>query len=144
MIGEDARLVEHRNPRDEMEPYERLLGDAMRGDRTLFGSEAEVEAAWRVVDPILHPDGPLCEYDCGSCGPADTGRIAAHIGGWIEPNIAGASPDTQGAMYQSEQRERSGTWRSPSVDAMAPDVRPCRPTPTAWPTRSASQWKMCP
>ena len=50
MIGEDVRLVEHRCRADEMEPYERLLGDAMRGDRRLFGSQAGVEAAWRVVD----------------------------------------------------------------------------------------------
>jgi glucose-6-phosphate 1-dehydrogenase len=48
MVGEDVRLVEHRCPGDEMEPYERLLGDALRGDRTLFGSQAGVEAAWRV------------------------------------------------------------------------------------------------
>lgn len=66
MIGEDVRLVERRDPGDEMEPYERLLGDAMRGDRTLFGSEAEVEAAWRVVDPILKDGEPPHEYERGS------------------------------------------------------------------------------
>ena len=90
MIGEDVRLVEHRHPGDEMEPYERLLGDAMRGDRTLFGSEADVEAAWRVVDPILNDDEPPYEYDRGSWGPAEAERIAAHIGGWIEPSIPGS------------------------------------------------------
>jgi glucose-6-phosphate 1-dehydrogenase len=73
-----------------MEPYERLLGDAMRGDRTLFGSEADVEAAWRVVDPILNPDEPPYEYDGGSWGPAEAGRIGAHVGGWIEPSTAGS------------------------------------------------------
>ena len=71
MIGEDVRLIEHRHPGDEMEPYERLLGDAMRGDRTLFGSEAGVEAAWRIVDPILKRDEALYEYDGGSWGPAE-------------------------------------------------------------------------
>jgi glucose-6-phosphate 1-dehydrogenase len=55
MIGEDVRLAEHRNPGDEMEPYERLLGDAMRGDRTLFGSEADVEAAWRIEVVVTTP-----------------------------------------------------------------------------------------
>ncbi len=85
MIGEDVGLVEHRQPGDEMQPYERLLGDAMRGDRTLFGSEAGVEAAWRVVDPILDGDEPLFEYDRGSWGPVEAERIAANIGGWIEP-----------------------------------------------------------
>jgi glucose-6-phosphate 1-dehydrogenase len=39
MTGEDARLVEHHHVGDEMAPYERLLGDALRGDQTLFGSE---------------------------------------------------------------------------------------------------------
>jgi glucose-6-phosphate 1-dehydrogenase len=87
MIGEDVRLVEHRQPGDEMKPYERLLGDALRGDHTLFGSEAGVEAAWRIVDPILKRDGSLHEYDGGSWGPAGAGRVAASAGDWIEPGI---------------------------------------------------------
>jgi glucose-6-phosphate 1-dehydrogenase len=74
MVGEDVRLVDHRCPGDEMEPYERLIGDALRGDRTLFGSEAGVEAAWRVVNPILNGDEPVVEYDCGSWGPTQAGR----------------------------------------------------------------------
>ncbi len=77
MIGEDVGLVEHRRPGDEMAPYERLIGDAMRGDRTLFGSEAGVEAAWRIVDPILNRDEPPYEYDRGSWGPAEAARITA-------------------------------------------------------------------
>jgi glucose-6-phosphate 1-dehydrogenase len=87
MIGEDVRLIEHRHPGDEMEPYERLLGDALRGDHTLFGSEAGVEAAWRIVDPILKRDEAPYEYDGGSWGPAEADRIAANTGGWIEPGI---------------------------------------------------------
>lgn len=67
-----------------MEPYERLLGDALRGDGTLVGSEAGVEAAWRIVDPVLNTDGPLHEYDRGSWGPAEAEEIAANIGGWIK------------------------------------------------------------
>jgi glucose-6-phosphate 1-dehydrogenase len=74
MIGEDVRLVDHRCAGDEMEPYERLIGDALRGDRTLFGSEAGVEAAWRVVNPILKGAGPVFEYDCGSRGPTQAVR----------------------------------------------------------------------
>jgi glucose-6-phosphate 1-dehydrogenase len=90
MIGEDVRLIEHCHPDGEMEPYERLLGDALRGDHTLFGSEAGVEAAWRIVDPILKRDEALYEYDGGSSGPAEADRIAANTGGWIDP----ASPTT--------------------------------------------------
>ena len=86
MIGENVRLIEHRHRGDDMAPYERLLGDAMRGDRTLFGSEAGVEAAWRIVDPILNPNEPPYEYDAGSWGPRDAERIAATAGGWIAPD----------------------------------------------------------
>jgi glucose-6-phosphate 1-dehydrogenase len=87
MVGEEVTLVEHRHPGDEMKPYERLLGDALRGDRTLFGSEAGVEASWRIVDPILNSDRPVYEYDCGSRGPVEAERMAAGGGGWIEPSV---------------------------------------------------------
>jgi glucose-6-phosphate 1-dehydrogenase len=69
-----------------MKPYERLLGDALRGDRTLFGSEAGVEASWRIVDPILNVDQPVFEYESGSRGPVEADRMAAAAGGWIEPS----------------------------------------------------------
>jgi glucose-6-phosphate 1-dehydrogenase len=85
MIGEDVRMVEYRHPGDEMQPYERLLGDALRGDRALFGSQTDVEAAWRIVDPILSRDEAPYEYDCGSWGPAEAQRIASGTSGWIEP-----------------------------------------------------------
>ena len=90
MVGEDVHLVDHRCPGDEMEPYERLIGDALRGDRTLFGSEAGVEAAWRVVNPILTGDDRVFEYDCGSWGPCKGGRVGADAG-WLVPNIAGSA-----------------------------------------------------
>jgi glucose-6-phosphate 1-dehydrogenase len=93
MVGEEVRLVDHRCPGDEMEPYERLIGDALRGDRTLFGSQAGVEAAWRVVDPILTGDDPVFEYDRGSWGPPK-GQAAADAGGWLEPTIAGETEPT--------------------------------------------------
>jgi Glucose-6-phosphate dehydrogenase, C-terminal domain/Glucose-6-phosphate dehydrogenase, NAD binding domain len=88
MVGEDVRLVEHRCLGDEMEPYERLLGDAMSGDRTLFGGQAGVEAAWRVVDAVLRNGEPVFGYDCGSCGPAEAESLAADAGGWLEPSVA--------------------------------------------------------
>lgn len=99
MIGEDVRLREHHNPGDEMEPYERLLGDALRGDGMLFGSEAGVEAAWRIVDPALNGDEPPYPYDRGSWGPSEGDRIAADIGGWIKPRISepGLVPRTSDA-----------------------------------------------
>jgi glucose-6-phosphate 1-dehydrogenase len=86
MAGEDVRLVEHRHPSDEMKPYERLLGDALRGDRTLFGNEAGVEAAWRIVDPVLRNDAPIEVYDALSWGPSHADRLALDVGGWIVPS----------------------------------------------------------
>jgi glucose-6-phosphate 1-dehydrogenase len=95
MTGEEASLVEHRQAGDEMAPYERLLGDALRGDHSLFGSEAGVEAAWRIVDPILTRVGPPCEYDSGSWGPAEAERIAAASGGWIAPAFDGSDVERE-------------------------------------------------
>jgi glucose-6-phosphate 1-dehydrogenase len=82
MIGEDVRLVEHQRLVDRMEPYERLLGDALRGDRTLFGNEDGVEEAWRIVEPVLGDVAPIEVYDPQSWGPADADRLAAEVGGW--------------------------------------------------------------
>jgi glucose-6-phosphate 1-dehydrogenase len=87
MAGEDVRMVEHGHHGDAMEPYERLLGDALRGDRTLFGSEEGAEAAWRIVDPVLNSAAPLYEYERGTWGPAEAERIAADVGGWIAPGV---------------------------------------------------------
>jgi glucose-6-phosphate 1-dehydrogenase len=89
MAGEDVTLVEHGHQGEAMEPYERLLGDALRGDRTLFGSEDGAEAAWRVVDPVLNNAEPVHEYERGTWGPAEAERIAADVGGWIVPGVGG-------------------------------------------------------
>jgi glucose-6-phosphate 1-dehydrogenase len=70
MAGEDIDLVEVKHPVDEMKPYERLLGDALEGDHTLFGSFAGIETSWRIVQPILDAPPPLHEYERGSRGPA--------------------------------------------------------------------------
>ena len=69
MQGEDTSLIERAQSADDMAPYERLLGDALRGERALFGSEAGVEAQWRIVEPVLgNPTAPLI-YEPGSWGP---------------------------------------------------------------------------
>ena len=86
MVGEDVELVLHRKPGDEMRPYDRLLGDALEGDRTLFGSEAGVEAAWKIVDPVLDSNAPIVSYAPGSWGPAEADRIGAELGGWKTPS----------------------------------------------------------
>jgi glucose-6-phosphate 1-dehydrogenase len=88
MVGDDVQLVEHYHPSDEMAPYERLLGDALRGDRILFGNEEAVEAAWRIVDPVLDDATPVGMYEQRSWGPTDADRLAVDVGGWMTPTLS--------------------------------------------------------
>jgi glucose-6-phosphate 1-dehydrogenase len=67
-----------------MMPYERLLGDAMRGDPSLFAREDSVEEAWRVVNPVLARATPLFEYEPNTWGPSEANRIIAG-GVWQNP-----------------------------------------------------------
>jgi glucose-6-phosphate 1-dehydrogenase len=85
MVGEAVELIVRQCSADEMTPYERLLGDAVRGDSTLFVSEDEVEAAWRVVDPILGNATAVHEYEPDTWGPAEADRIIAGGAGWHNP-----------------------------------------------------------
>ena len=66
MAGEDASLIERAQAADDMAPYERLLGDALRGDRSLFGSWAGVEASWQIVEPVLGDSRPPEIYEPGA------------------------------------------------------------------------------
>jgi len=70
---------------DEVDAYERLLGDAMRGDGMLFVREDAVEAAWAIVDPILANATSLQQYESGSWGPREADRLALDVGGWHNP-----------------------------------------------------------
>ena len=88
MCGETVELVAHHTHGSEQSPYERLLGDALRGDNSLFTNDASVEAAWRVVDPILKHAGALAEYECGTW-PEAAESMAAGVTGWHEPKVAG-------------------------------------------------------
>jgi glucose-6-phosphate 1-dehydrogenase len=65
--------------------YERLLGDAMSGDTTLFARQDVVEAAWAIVDPLIGHPGQLFEYEPGSWGPPQADRLVAEVGGWNTP-----------------------------------------------------------
>jgi len=81
-------IANHKQTADDMAPYERLLGDAARGDATLFSREDAVEEAWRIVDPILDATTPVHEYAPGTWGPPDTERLIAGIGHWDDPTEA--------------------------------------------------------
>jgi glucose-6-phosphate 1-dehydrogenase len=65
--------------------YERLLGDAMAGDATLFARQDVVEAAWAIVDPVIHGPSPMYEYEVGSWGPPQADKLVADVGGWNTP-----------------------------------------------------------
>jgi len=85
MWGEGVELIVRSHPADGMPPYERLLGDAMRGDPTLFVREDSVEAAWRVVDPVLGKVTPVFQYAPNTWGPPEADRIIERDGGWHNP-----------------------------------------------------------
>lgn len=85
MHGEEVELIARHHAANEMAPYERLLGDAMRGDPSLFVREDTVEAAWSVVDPILDNATPIHEYEPQTWGPAEADAIIKGDGGWHNP-----------------------------------------------------------
>jgi glucose-6-phosphate 1-dehydrogenase len=89
MIGEETELlfVDHSRG-DEMDAYERLIGDAMEGDASLFARQDVVEAAWAIVDPILGTETTLLEYAPGAWGPPEADQLTESIGGWQAPVIA--------------------------------------------------------
>jgi glucose-6-phosphate 1-dehydrogenase len=68
-----------------MDAYERLLGDAMAGDATLFARQDVVEAAWAIVDPVIHGPSEMHTYEPGTWGPTQADRLVAEIGGWNTP-----------------------------------------------------------
>jgi glucose-6-phosphate 1-dehydrogenase len=91
--GEETRsqaseMLGTRLPRaDEMDAYERVLGDAMHGDATLFAREDYVEEAWRIVDPVLKAGTPVYEYEPGTWGPKEVGARVSPLGGWQNPTV---------------------------------------------------------
>jgi glucose-6-phosphate 1-dehydrogenase len=89
--GEPVEMIaSRRDLGPEVNPYERLLGDALRGDQTQFAREDSVEEAWRIVDPVLKSGTPVFEYEPGTWGPADVEKRIVPPGGWHNPVIGGA------------------------------------------------------
>ena len=89
-VSQTDEMVVSRHPRaDEMDAYERVLGDAMAGDSTLFAREDYVEEAWRIVDPVLKAGTPVREYDPNTWGPSEADQKVAPAGGWQNPIVEG-------------------------------------------------------
>jgi glucose-6-phosphate 1-dehydrogenase len=83
-----AEMVGTRLPQaDEMDAYERVLGDAMHGDATLFAREDYVEEAWRIVDPVLKAGTLVHEYEPGTWGPKEVEARVSPPGGWQNPTV---------------------------------------------------------
>ena len=80
----ELTLVEH-SKGDEVDAYERLLTDAMAGERLLFVREDAVDAAWAIVDPVLDNATPVHKYAPGTWGPREADKLTAALGGWHDP-----------------------------------------------------------
>ena len=92
MRGRPVELVARHQPPAEASPYARLLAAAIRGDASHFTTDSAVEAAWRVVDPVLDSNMPVELYDPGTWGPADAARVVAGASGWHDPVPEKSSP----------------------------------------------------
>jgi glucose-6-phosphate 1-dehydrogenase len=88
MRGEEIELYVCNARDDEAGAYERLIGDALKGDNALFARQDAVEEAWRIVDPILRSPKPAHLYEPGSWGPAEAAKMTEAFGGWHPPMAA--------------------------------------------------------
>jgi glucose-6-phosphate 1-dehydrogenase len=89
-IGDTVELLASHHPgTEEMDAYERVLGDAMAGDASLFAREDYVEEAWRIVDPVLEAGTPVYVYEPGSWGPREVEGRVSPPGGWHNPVVKG-------------------------------------------------------
>jgi glucose-6-phosphate 1-dehydrogenase len=83
--AESVEIVFSRHPgARDVDAYERVLTDAMRGDATLFARQDYVEEAWRIVDPALKTGTPVFEYEPKTWGPKEAEQVMPP-GGWHNP-----------------------------------------------------------
>jgi len=92
MVGDAVELVARHSFAGEKSPYERLLGDAIRGDASLFTRDDGVEAAWRVVEPMLHSAVAVEPYEPGTWGPPAARAVVSGGEGWYDPKPEETSP----------------------------------------------------
>jgi glucose-6-phosphate 1-dehydrogenase len=80
---QELGFAEH--PGADMRPYDRLIGAALDGERWLFAQQDTVEAAWRVVDPVLGDVVPVLPYARGTWGPQQAGSLLPAGATWHDP-----------------------------------------------------------
>jgi glucose-6-phosphate 1-dehydrogenase len=90
MQGRAVELFVMQEQGDAMDAYERLIGDALAGDSSLFARQDEVEAAWAVVDPVLSPHSEPLPYEPGTWEPRESDELIEGPCGWHNPG-----PDAQ-------------------------------------------------
>ncbi|MCW5620400.1 MAG: glucose-6-phosphate dehydrogenase [Burkholderiales bacterium] len=89
LIGEPIELaLVHHASGEEMTAYERLIGDALAGDATLFARQDAVEAAWTVVDQVVDEPTPVHSYARNTWGPAAANKLTTEVGGWVQPTVS--------------------------------------------------------
>src|SRR5215471_11401655 len=88
MIGEDVEMILTEHAPNLQPPYQRLLGDAVRGIGELFGRDDIVDAQWRIVEPVLDNTTPVYPYEPGTWGPDETQALIGPDGPWHNPNPA--------------------------------------------------------
>ena len=88
MTGESVELMLAERAGSLIPPYQRLLGDAMRGNDELFGREDAIDAQWRIVQPILANPPPALEYAPGTWGPEAAEALIGADGPWRNPKPA--------------------------------------------------------
>ncbi|HEX5608472.1 MAG TPA: glucose-6-phosphate dehydrogenase [Solirubrobacterales bacterium] len=81
----DLEVLFEKEPGQEPEPYERLLGDALAGRHELFTRQDAIEETWRVVQPLLDDPGPVHPYAPGTWGPPEADKLTRGIAQWAEP-----------------------------------------------------------
>jgi glucose-6-phosphate 1-dehydrogenase len=93
MMGHDAELLAVEDQVGDMLAYERLLGDAMRGDPSLFARQDTIETQWRIVEPVLDGREPPFPYQPGTWGPPEAARLpASAVCNWHKPAAGRRSP----------------------------------------------------
>jgi len=78
-------LIFAEQPGADMRPYDRLIGAALSGERWLFARQDTVEAAWRIVDPVLGNVVPVHSYARGSWGPKEADNLLPDGVPWHDP-----------------------------------------------------------
>jgi glucose-6-phosphate 1-dehydrogenase len=84
-LPQPERLTFAEQPAADMRPYDRLIGAALSGERGLFARQDTVEAAWRVVDPVLGDAVPVHTYAKGSWGPKEADSLLSDGDTWDDP-----------------------------------------------------------